>query len=121
MSHVLGLKLHLADLEAGVRTGERGNIEAVRPDGDDFVVVEVNGLAGVRDDRGNVAREKVFALSDPEHERTAATRTDKNTGDVRMDDGDSVGADDLSQRFAHRLDERCLVFSFRLSKAIPMR
>ena len=108
--HVLGLELDLADLEAGVGAGESANIETIRPDGNDLVVVEIDGLARVRDDRGDVAGKEMLALSDAEHERTAAPRADEHAGHIRVNDSDAVGADDLPQRFADRLDERGLSF-----------
>ena len=104
------MELDLADLEAGIGAGESGNIETIGPEGNDLVVVEVDGLARVRDDRGNVARKEMLALSNAEHERAPAPRADEHTGNIRVNDGDAVGADDLPQRFAHRLDERGLSF-----------
>ena len=106
--HVLRHELDLADLEARIGTRKRGNIEAIRPEGDDFVIVEIDRLARVRDDGANVAGKEMLAFPNAEHERAPAPRADKHAGNIRMNDGDAVGADDLPQRFPHGLDERGL-------------
>ena len=88
---------------------------------DDLVVVEVDRLARVRDDGGDVAGEEMLAFSDAEHERTPAPRADENPGNVRVNDRDAVGADHLAQRFSNGFDQRGLCLLFRLSKATPIR
>ena len=75
--HILGQELDLADLEAGIGAGESGNIKSIGPDGDDFVVVEIDRLARVRDDGGDIARKKMLTLAHAEHERTPPPRADQ--------------------------------------------
>ncbi len=106
--HILRHEFDLADLEARIGTGKSGNIEAISPERDDFVIVEVDGFSRVRDDGANVASKEVLAFSNAKHKRAPAPSADKHTGNIRMNNGDAVGADNLPQRFTHRLDERGL-------------
>ena len=49
--------------------------------------------------------EKILSFPDAEHERASPPRPKENPGNVRMDDRNSVGSDDLPQRFADGLHE----------------
>ena len=95
--------------------------KSIRRERDNFVVVEIDCVARMGDDGADVAREEMLALSDAEHERTPTAGADKHAGNIRMYDRDAIGADDLSQRFPHGLDQRGLRFFVRPSKVAPMR
>ena len=106
---VLGGELDLADRAVAALAGQRADLEFVALDRDEVEVVQINRVAGVGDDRADVAREKIFILPDAEHERAAAPRADDEIGNIRVDQRDAVGADDLLQRRAQRFDEQGLV------------
>ena len=59
---------------------ERADLELVSPDRDDIEVVQINGIAGVGDDRAHVAGQEIFVLADAEHERASASRADMKSG-----------------------------------------
>ena len=67
--------------------------------------MQINGVARVGDDGAHVAGEEILALADAEHQRAAAPRADDESGRSWWIDGDAVGADDLLQGAAQRLDE----------------
>ncbi len=108
--HILRQELDLADLEARIGACERGNIKPIGSKGNDFVIVEIDRLARVRDDRGNIAGKEMLSLPHPEHERTPASRADQHAGNVGMNHGNAIGADDLPKRFPHGFDKRGLRF-----------
>ena len=103
---VLGGELDLADRAVAALAGERADLEFVALDRDEIEIIQVNGVAGVGDDRAHVTGEKIFVLPDAEHERAAAPRADDEIGNVGVDQRDAVGADDLLQRSAQRFHEQ---------------
>ena len=48
---------------------EVGHLDAVAGDRDDLVLAELEGVAGVLDEGGDVGGEEVLALADTDHER----------------------------------------------------
>ena len=72
---------------------------------DDVAVVQVDDLAGVGDDGGNVAGEEVLAVADADHERRAAAGAEEVAGQVSVQEGDAVGAVDLARGGEDGLDE----------------
>ncbi len=84
--------------------------KSIRAQGDDLGVVEVNDLTGVGDDGADVAGQEMLALADAEDERAAAAGADDDAGEIFVNDGDAVGADDLAQGFTDGLNEGGLGF-----------
>ncbi len=106
---VLGGELDFADRAIAAFAGQRTDLEFVALDRDEVEVVQVNRVAGVGDDRAHIARQKIFVLPDSEDERAATPRADDEIGNIRMDQRDAVGADDLLQRRAQCFHEQGLV------------
>ena len=94
----LGAEFDLADLDFGGLCSKVGNVKVISRHGDDVVVVQVHHLAGVRDRGRGVARQEVLPLAQTENQRRAATGANQNIRFVRAKDGNTIGADGLSQR-----------------------
>ena len=76
-----GVPGDLERLDLDRRAGEVGHRDAVGRDGDDLVLADRDGAAGVLDERGDVGAEEVLAVAQPDHERGVAARADD---DVRL-------------------------------------
>ena len=90
------------DVVVGAVPLHRGKGKALPGQCGNLVVVEVNHITRVTDDGAHVAGKKVLSLADPQDERTAPASPDDEARQLGMDDGDPVGARDLTQRLAHR-------------------
>ena len=97
----LGGEFDFADLRADGCRLDRGHLEIVAGQRDDFEVVEVNDAAGVRDDGADVAGEEILVASDAEQQRAAAAGADDHVGMIGVNDGDAVGADHVFEGAAH--------------------
>ncbi len=64
----------------GGGTVEVGHLDAVPGDRDDAVLVELHGLAGVLDERGDVGADEVLAVAEADHQRRAAPGGDHAVG-----------------------------------------
>ena len=69
-------KFQVADLHVRRVCAEIQNVEALRRDRGDVVVVEINNFFRVRDDGVGVAGEKIFVFADADDERRTASRAD---------------------------------------------
>src|SRR5438874_12158473 len=69
-------KFDFAELVITALARDGADLEFVALDCHDIEVVEVNRIAGIGDDRADVACEKIFILPDAEDERTAAPGAD---------------------------------------------
>src|SRR5437899_4212049 len=92
---VFRTKLDLADLIIPDLAGDRTDLERVAGNRNDIEIVKINGIASVRDDRADIAGEKIFIFANAEHERRAATGTNHEILDVGMNQSDAVSADHL--------------------------
>ena len=79
----LGAELERADLTRAVSSLRLVELEVVRGEGHDVVVVEVDDLSRVRDDGGGVAGQEVLALADADDEWRTAPGADHDAGDRR--------------------------------------
>ena len=72
------------------RAVEVGDLDALAGDRDDLVLAELEGLAGVLDERGHVGGEEVLAVTDAHHERGVAAGGDDPVGvlGVHGDEGE---------------------------------
>ena len=105
--NVFGAELDLADCVLANRAVNRTDFKLVPLERDEIEIIQVNRITGVRDDRAHIAGEKVFVLTDTEHEWTASPRADNKIRNVRMDDGYTIGANHLFQRCTSRVNEAC--------------
>ncbi len=101
-----GVPVDPVGLRLGRRAVEAGHGHAAfAVDLDDLVLTELAGLAGVRDEGGDVRAEEVLTVADADHQRAVAPRGDEGVRlvGVRRDQGERAvqpSADD-----AHRLGE----------------
>ena len=79
--------------------------------GDDahLAVVEIDDLAGVRENRRRVAGDEVLAVADADQQRAALPRADDLVRIVRRDHGDAVRPLDEVQRVDHGVLEQLTV------------
>lgn len=112
----IGAEIDGADFEPGGASADGGDLEVVLIQADDVVVVEVDGFPGVGDDGADIAGEEVLPLADAEHEGAAAPRSDEDSGEVDVHEGDAVGTFDLFQGEAQGLDE---AFAGRIAPFAP--
>ena len=70
-----------------------------------LVVLHVNDLVGLADQRGGVARQEVFVLADADDERAAEARAEDDAGEPRTDDAQAVGALEHAEALAQDIDE----------------
>ena len=77
-------------LEVRLAAGEGGDLVPVRVDHHQLVLAELDGLPGVRDERGDVAGHEHLAIADADHQRGVAARRDQHLGgvDVHRDQGE---------------------------------
>jgi hypothetical protein len=78
-------------LHLKVRFGTQGSddIETVRVQADDFLVLQDDDPVGVGGEGLGVTREEVFSLSNANHQWTSASCPDHKSGKVGMNHGDS--------------------------------
>ena len=121
--------MELAD--RGGRAVEVGDGDAVAAQLDDLVLAELDGLAGVGDEGGDVGGEEVLALAAPDHERGVAPGADDDVGHVGVgrDEGERALEPRQTRRIAsarsmpgaHRRDlvpSRCATASVSVSEDI---
>ena len=102
---VLGRELDFADLMIAALAGQRDDLKFVSLHRNHVKVIQVNGIAGVSDDRAHVTGQKIFFFANAKHERTAAASADHEIRDIRVNQGDAVCADDLLKRGANGAEE----------------
>src|SRR5205823_14828576 len=108
LADVFCAKLDLADLIIAGLARDRADLEFIARDRDNIEIVEINGIAGVSDDRAHVAGEKILILTDAEHEGRTAPRTNHEFFDVGMNERDAVGADHLFKRSTRGVNQASL-------------
>ena len=64
---VFGRKLNLANLEGGVGSGQRDNVELISLDRDNIVVVQINDVSRVGHYRADVTHDKVLTFADAQN------------------------------------------------------
>ena len=107
--HVVAGEVHLRHLVAARDAAlQRADLEAVALDHGHVVVLQVDGLLRMRDDRLRIAGQEVLALAQPDRQRTAAPRADEHVGHVEVHHRDAVGADHLLERRARGFQQPCL-------------
>ena len=100
---VFGREFDFADGMLRAVSGERSDLEFVRPHRDDIEVVQVNRVASVSDNRAHIAGQKIFVVADTEHERTSTSRADHEIRHIGMNQRDAICADHLSKRRANSI------------------
>ena len=93
-------------LAGGRVAGEVGDRDRVRGDRDDLVLAQLDRLAGVLDERGDVAGEVVLAGAPADHERRVAARADHRVRLVGVDGEQRERALQPAADPAHRLGQR---------------
>ena len=81
-----------------------------------LVIGQVDDLVGVPGQRRGVAGHEVLAVADAHHQRAAQPRGDDHVGIIAKQDRQAIGALQLRQRLAHRLDQRAMPRSDRRRK-----
>ena len=76
----------------GGRAVEAGDADALGGQRDDLVLVELERLAGVLDEGGDVGAEEVLALAEADHERAVAARGHHQAGGLAVDGHEGEGA-----------------------------
>ena len=103
---IFGGEFDFADLKASAVSPTSELISNLsRPDRDDIEIIQVNGVAGVGDNRADIAGQEIFFFANTEHEGAAAARSDDEIGDIRMHESDAVGPDNLLQGGPRRVNE----------------
>lgn len=102
---VFGGEFDLLDFVGGSVAAEGGDFKFIGFEDGDFVVLEIDGFAGVGDHRADIAGEEVLAFAEAEDEWAAAAGTEEDSGDGGMNEGDAVGARDTPEGAAEGLDE----------------
>ena len=77
-----GVPVHGVALGLGGLAVEVGHGDRRRRDGHDLVLAQLEGLLGVRDERGDVGAQEVLALAEPDHERGVVPGADHGLGRV---------------------------------------
>src|SRR6476619_4077904 len=108
LADVFCAKLDLADLIIAGFARDRADFEFIARDRDNIEIVKINCVAGVSDNRAHVAGEKILILTDAEHQRRTAARTNHKLLDVGMNERDAVGADYLLKRSTRGVDQASL-------------
>ena len=76
-------------------------VDAVAAQLDDLVLAELDRVAGVRDERGDVGGEEVLALAAADDQRAVAARADDDVGDVGVHGDEREGAGEPAADHAH--------------------
>src|SRR3989454_2757798 len=71
----------------------------------DVSVIQIDDLSGMRENRGDVTRDVVLAVAEPNQERTAFSCSDNLVSVPAGDDGYPVSPFDLPERLDHRVLE----------------
>ena len=95
---------------------EVGDLDAVAGDRDDLVLAELERLAGVLDERGDVGGEEVLALADADDERAVAAGGDHPVGVLGVDRDQGERAVQAAADLLHRLGERAARLQRRLDE-----
>src|SRR5438445_1558281 len=111
LADVFCAKLDLADLIIAGLARDRADLEFIARDRDNIEIVKINCVAGVSDNRAHVAGEKILILTDAEHERRTATRTNHELFDVGVNERDAVGAEYLLKGSNRGVDQASLRIS----------
>ena len=102
---VFGGEFDLLDFVGGAVTAEGRDFKFIGFENGDFVVLEIDGFAGVGDHRADIAGEEVLAFAEAEDEGAAAAGTEEDAGDGGVDEGDAIGAGDAPEGTAEGFDE----------------
>ena len=98
------------------RPGQRPRVEVGRLDRRDLAVLQVDDLAGVADERGDVRGDEHLAVAEAEHDRRAVAGDDQLVGVPRVEEDEPVGALDAAQRPDDGLFERGVVVLAQLGR-----
>src|SRR4029077_12727113 len=108
-------ELDLAHLAVFGLASERADLEIVALDRHDVEIIQVHGVAGIRDNGADVTGEKVLVFADTENQRTAPPGADHKVRNISVHKGDPIGTNDLLQSSAHGIYEaRFGIFSVQL-------
>ena len=88
---------------------EIADVDGVRGDDGDVVVVQIDHPLGVGEDGGRVGSDDGFPVADADDDRAAAAGGDDFVRLAGGQDGDAEGAFHLVERVAHGLEEIALV------------
>src|SRR6516165_913318 len=92
---IFSREFDFADLEGSVGAGKPHDIELPRLDGHHVIVVEIDNIPGMRDDRAHVTNNEILPLAYSEDQRTAAACTQNNIRYLRVKQRESIGTHDL--------------------------
>lgn len=84
---------------------EVDDLDAVRGDGDDLVLAELERVLGGRDERGDVGAEEVLAVAEPDDERRVVPGADDGGRGVSVDGEQGERAFELARDVGHRLGQ----------------
>ena len=105
LGNFLRLEINPADLVVLAVASQRLDLKIVGPQHDNLKVLQIDDIARVVDQSQRVARQKVFALAHPEHQRTAPPRPDQQIRDIAVHHRNPVCPVHLAQGQTHRLDK----------------
>ena len=95
-----GERAHLSGVPVEV-----GDDDLLRGQGHDLVLAQLEGIARVLDERGDVRREKVLALADTDDERRVPPGSHDEIGLTRIDRKEGERTFEPPADTAHRLDK----------------
>ncbi len=78
----VGVPVDVEGAEVGGPAAERADVVALGGDRHELVLAELDGLPGVRDERGDVAGDEHLAVADADHQRRVAAGRDQLAGGV---------------------------------------
>ena len=97
-------------------------IDALRGENREIAVVQIDDLAGVGGERGNVGSGKIAAVAKPDHQRTSVTRNDDRIGIIGAENGKAVGSVHPAEGGGDRLDEIArITFGNQIDKHFRVR
>ena len=80
-----------------------GELHALLGDHREVALLQVDDVAGVREDGGDVGSDEVAMLAETHHQRARVLGDDQHLGKLLGDDGQRVGSSHVAERCAHRL------------------
>ena len=104
-----GIHAKLGNLARDRHIVEIADIDGLRRDNRDVVVVEIYHPLRVSNDRRSIGRNDRFAIAHTDHDRAATPRGDDATRLARREHGDAKSSFDLMQGIANRLEKIALV------------
>lgn len=104
-----GIEIELCHGAGDGHVVQVADLDVIGLDDGDVVVVEINHALGVSENGGGIGGDDGFSFTDAEHDRTAPSRGDDETGLAGGNDGDAKGAFDLVQRIAYGLKQISLI------------